>query len=146
MVFWLRGAKLKKSEAKIMTIDEQTASDKRKYPRFSLKGVHANIMISNPANDTSICLEGSMVDMSYSGIRIKLDAAMPELLPACNVKSSKVKIILTLPSSGMCCTIKGAIRHINTESEVGLHYSDYHKENEVDAFMFECIKHVEAPH
>ena len=129
-----------------MTIDEHTAPDKRKYPRFSLKGVHANIMISNPADDSSICLEGSMVDMSYSGIRIKLNAAMPQHLPAGNVKSSNVKIILTLPSSGMCCTIKGAIRHINTESEVGLHYSDYHKENEVDAFMFECIKHVGEPH
>lgn len=129
-----------------MTIDEHTAPDKRKYPRFSLKGVHANIMISNPADDSSICLEGSMVDMSYSGIRIKLNAAMPQHLPAGNVKSSNVKIILTLPNSGMCCTIKGAIRHINTASEVGLHYSDYHKENEVDAFMFECIKHVGEPH
>lgn len=129
-----------------MTIVEHTAPDKRKYPRFSLKGVHANIMISNPVDDSSICLEGSMVDMSYSGIRIKLDAAMPEHLPAGKAKSSNVKIVLTLPSSGMCCTIKGAIRHINTESEVGLHYSDYHKENEVDAFMFECIKHVEVPH
>lgn len=82
-----------------------------------------------------------MVDMSYSGIRIRLLSEMPQNLP-----DSNVKIVLTLPSSGICCTIKGSIRHINADSEVGLHYSDYHKENEVDAFMFECVKHMDTPH
>lgn len=123
-----------------MTIDKMT-TDKRKHPRFNLKGVHADVIISNPVSENSIYLEGNMVDMSYSGIRIRLLSEMPQNLP-----DSNVKIVLTLPSSGICCTIKGSIRHINADSEVGLHYSDYHKENEVDAFMFECVKHMDTPH
>ena len=69
-------------------------TDKRQHPRLSLKGVHANITISNALSEDSIHLEGDMVDMSYSGIRIKLLSEMPQNLPASNVK-----IVLTLPNS-----------------------------------------------
>jgi hypothetical protein len=115
-------------------------TDKRQHPRLSLKGVHANITISNALSEDSIHLEGDMVDMSYSGIRIKLLSEMPQNLPASNVK-----IVLTLPNSDISCTIKGAIRHISNNAEVGMHYRDYHKEDDVDAFMFECVKHIDTP-
>jgi len=115
-------------------------TDKRTHPRLSLKGVHANITISSALSEDNIHLEGNMVDMSYSGIRIKLLSEMPQNLP-----DSNVKIVLTLPNSDVSCTIKGAIRHINNNAEVGLHYREHHKEDDVDAFMFECVKHIDTP-
>lgn len=125
----------RKQEGLIVTVE-----DKRKHPRFYPKDVHAAIVISNPENEDRIYLEGNMLDMSYSGVRIKLSSAMPQNLP-----DSNVKIVLTMPNSGVCCTIKGAIRHINDQSDFGLHYADHHDEQDVDAFMFECIKHIDTP-
>ncbi|GAA0854513.1 PilZ domain-containing protein [Aliiglaciecola litoralis] len=113
-------------------------NDKRVHPRFSPKGVHADIIISNQSNPQGIHLEGNMLDMSYSGIRIKLLSAMPATLP-----DSHVKITLTLPTSGICCTIKGLIRHVNEAAELGLQYSKFHPEHEMDDFIFECVKHVD---
>ena len=78
-----------------------------------------------------------MLDMSYSGIRIKLTSAMPD-----NLTDSDVKISLKLPNSDVSCIIKGHIRHISESTELGLQYASHHKEGDVDQFMFECVRKV----
>ena len=110
-------------------------TDKRKHLRFNPQGLSANITIEPPLPDDEIILQGTVVDMSYSGIKIKLSAAMPE-----NIPESNIRIDMKMPESGIPITIRGSIKHWNEQSECGLHYSVDHPENEVDDLMFECIK------
>ncbi|MCF6252904.1 MAG: PilZ domain-containing protein [Methylococcaceae bacterium] len=110
-------------------------TDKRRHPRFSPKGLTANITIFPPPPDQKIILKGTIVDMSYTGIKIKLNTAIKNKLP-----ESEITITLTMPESGVPITIRGIIKHINTDSECGLQYSEKYSEHEVDDLMFECIK------
>ncbi|WP_026377460.1 PilZ domain-containing protein [Aestuariibacter salexigens] len=113
-------------------------TEQRNHHRFSPKGVHALIDFSHPQQSEHIYLEGYMLDMSYSGIRIKLLDALPNSL-----RDGHVHITLTLPMSKMQCVIKGDIKHINSTTEMGVGYAPFHCESEMDAFIFECVKHVE---
>ncbi len=110
-------------------------AEKRRHPRFNPKGITASICIIPPSPDEEVSLQGTIVDMSYSGVKIKLSSAMPEDLP-----KSKIRIDLTLPESGIPFTINGVIKHISEPSECGFHYSEHHSEDEVDELMFECVK------
>ncbi len=110
-------------------------TDKRRHPRFSPNGLTANITILPPPPDQKIILKGTIVDMSYTGIKIKLNTAIKNKLP-----ESEITITLTMPESGVPITIRGIIKHINTDSECGLQYSEKHSEHEMDDLMFECIK------
>jgi hypothetical protein len=114
------------------------SKDNRRHVRFNPKGLKATITIYQPLVDEDIHLQGSIIDLSYSGIRIKLLSAIPADLP-----ESKIKIAVTMPKSGISITIKGSIRHFNEEAEYGVHYSEDHNEHTVDDFMFECIKTTE---
>lgn len=112
-------------------------AEKRRHPRFCPSGILADIYLTQHDIGEDIHMQGCLIDMSYSGIRIKLPAAMPE-----KVNQSQIKITLTLPNSNLTCCIKGEIRHIGASTEVGLHYAEQHKEQDVDEFMFECIRNI----
>ncbi len=111
--------------------------EKRRHPRFSPIGLTATIDLSPVSSDEEIHLQGTVIDLSYSGIKIKLFSEMPEELP-----KSKIKIYLTIPDTGIQVTINGMVKHVNNKSEYGLKYSEQNAEQEVDALMFECIKSV----
>ena len=115
-------------------------SDNRKHPRFTPRGLIASITIDPPPPDKEITLEGTIIDMSYTGIKIKLTSAMPADVP-----DSEIKINLITPESGIPITIHGMIKHLNDQSECGVHYSKKHPEHEVDDLMFECIKSAHHP-
>ena len=117
------------------------SKNNRRHVRFNPKGLMATITIYQPLIDEDIHLQGNVIDMSYSGIRIKLLSAMPA-----DISQSKIKIAVTMPKSGIAITIKGSIRHFNEEAEYGMHYSEDHNEHAVDDFMFECIKTAEPHH
>ncbi len=112
----------------------------RKHPRFNPHGLTANITIDPPPPDKEIILQGTVIDMSYTGIKIKLSSAMPADIP-----ESEIKINLTMPESGIPITIHGIIKHLNEQAECGLHYSKKHPEHEIDELMFECIKCANHP-
>ncbi len=112
-------------------------TDKRKHLRFNPQGLSAKITIVPLEPADEITLQGTVVDMSYSGIKIKLSAAIPE-----NISQSKIRIDMKMPGSGIPITIRGVIKHWNDDSVFGLHYSHEHPENEVDDLMFECIKYA----
>ncbi len=110
-------------------------SDNRRHQRFRPNGLIANIIIEPPPPADEIILEGAVVDMSYTGIKIKLKTPISDDLPV-----SEILIKLIMPESGVPVSIHGIIKHLNAESECGLQYSENHLEHKVDDLMFECIK------
>ena len=110
-------------------------TESRKHPRFSPNGLVAIITIDPPPPADEIILEGAVVDMSYTGIKIKLDKPISH-----DILESEIRIELTMPESGIPVTIHGIIKHLNAGEEYGLQYSEKHPEHEVDDLMFECIK------
>lgn len=110
-------------------------TENRTHPRFCPKGLTATISLEPPAPAEKIELEGIVVDMSYTGIKIKLSSPLSHDMPL-----SEIQINLTLPESGIPLVIHGVIKHLSESSECGLEYSEKHPEHEVDDLMFECIK------
>jgi len=109
--------------------------DKRKHVRFELKGILANITLYPASSQETILLQGVVVDMSYSGIKIKLFSAIPA-----DIGESKMEIHLTLPNSALPIAIKGVIRHVNAQSEMGFNFAEEHPKQEIDDLLFECVK------
>ena len=110
-------------------------TEKRKHVRFKPKGVLANITISPPSPHKMILLQGVVVDISYSGIKIKLSSAIPV-----NIPPSKMKINLILPKSALPIAIKGLIRYMNPQFEMGFKFTENLVKPEIDDLLFECIK------
>lgn len=109
--------------------------DLRNHPRFKPEALDADITITPPEPDEIIHLQGNVIDMSYSGIKIKLFSAIPNDIP-----ESQIKIKLMLPELNVPATINGVIKHLNSDAECGIGYDDNLSENEIDDLMFECIK------
>ena len=95
----------------------------------------ADITIAPPPPDEQIALQGKVIDMSYSGIRIKLTEMMPR-----NIPESKIKINMVMPNSGIPFTIQGVIKYLSEDSECGFSFDNNHAETELDDFMFECVR------
>ena len=81
-----------------------------------------------------IHLEGEVLDISYTGIKIKL------YTPAAANLDGKIKIRLFLPESGIPFSISGILKHQVNATELGLHYVESPGIKALDGFMFECIK------
>ncbi|MFT5925212.1 MAG: hypothetical protein ACI9LE_002218 [Paraglaciecola sp.] len=113
--------------------------EKREHVRFKPKGVLANIAIYPASPHEKISLQGVVIDMSYSGIKIKLSSAIPA-----NIGESKMEIYLTLPKSAFPIAIKGVIRHVNPQSEIGFKFAENHAKQEIDDLLFECVKMTTA--
>lgn len=114
-------------------------ADKRNHKRFNPEGLAAHIIIDPPPPAEEIIIDGQVVDMSYSGIRIKLKE--PLLL---SIEEAELRITIMLPESGVSVSIHGMIKHVQDQHQCGLQYVETHTEDELDNFMFECIKY--APH
>ncbi|MCD2449267.1 PilZ domain-containing protein [Methylicorpusculum oleiharenae] len=107
-------------------------SERRSHRRIKPKGLSADIILSR-TNDQELPLNGDILDISYSGIRIKLSKPL-----ASNIEG-KVKITMTLPESGAPFIVHGTLKHQFNDDECGLHYTG-HSEESIDDLMFECIK------
>lgn len=113
--------------------------EKRSHKRFKPEGLSAHIVIDPPAPGEEIVIDGEVVDMSYSGIKIKLEHALDA-----SIEEGELRISIRLPESGVPLSIHGMIRHLHDNGECGLKYADQHHEESMDDLMFECVKH--APH
>ena len=109
--------------------------DKRKHARIKPKNLTATITIFTPDPKEEIHLEGDVLDMSASGIKIKLFSPMPDDIP-----ESKISINVKMPKSGLPVVIKGVIKRLDNQSECGIQYFKDHPEEVVDNLLFECIK------
>lgn len=119
---------------------ELTVEDeKRTRKRFSPEGLNAHITIDPPPPEKEIIINGVVVDMSYGGIKIKLDNPL-----AHDVEQAELRITIRLPESGVPLSIHGMIRHISDGEHCGMQYAERHSEEEMDSLMFECVRL--APH
>lgn len=108
-------------------------ADRRQHPRFNPHGLKANIFLNTPSESTN--LEGEVVDISHTGVKIKLKTVMP----VCD--DLKIRIEFLLPDSGIPFSISGILKHYQLDpTELGLHYVDCPVVEALDSFMFECIK------
>jgi len=109
-------------------------TDNRRHPRFNPAGLIADITIEPNSLEKKLTLKGTVIDMSYSGIKIKLNTPISNDIP-----ESEILINITMPESGVPITIHGIIKHYTKHSECGFQYTKS-KEQNVDNLMFECIK------
>lgn len=105
-------------------------SDQRNHLRIKPKGLQADLVF-NAANQ-EIILEADIVDISYSGIRVKLrEPISPDL-------TGNIRINMILPESNAPFSVHGILKH-QSDIEAGLHYFD-HVHGSIDDLMFECIE------
>ena len=113
--------------------------EQRNHKRFKPAGLAAHIIIDPPPPAEEIVIDGLVVDMSYSGIKIKLKRPL-----GYDVEEAELRISIILPESHVPVSIHGMIKHVQDQHECGLQYADKHTEDQLDSLMFECVKY--APH
>ncbi|MDD5579228.1 MAG: PilZ domain-containing protein [Methylobacter sp.] len=112
-------------------------TEKRGYPRFNPQGLKATITLDHLPDD-QLRMKGEVIDISYTGIKIKLDKPISAGL------DGRIKIQLILPDSGIPLTISGIIKHQHLPAEYGLHYINTSPIDVLDDFILECVKTAES--
>jgi hypothetical protein len=110
-----------------------TATERRLHPRINPQGLRAKIFLEPPHDPGN--LEGEVLDISLTGIKIKLDEPSGDL-------GGKIKIALFLPETGIPFSITGVLKHQTTASELGLQYVANANADAMDRLLFECTKLV----
>jgi PilZ domain len=109
-------------------------AERRQSPRINPRGLKAMIYLE-PSHDPAY-MEGEVIDISYTGIKIRLNT------PTANNMDGKIKIQVLLPDSGIPLSITGILKHQSADNEIGMHYVNGPNVYEMDRFMFECTKLV----
>lgn len=107
--------------------------EKRAYPRYSPEGLRAEITVEKSCQDL-ICMAGEIVDISYTGIKIRLDSPITEIL------EGKIKIEFAFPNTSIPVKISGMIKHWESSSVFGLYFAEENSYDFMDSLLFECIK------
>ncbi len=110
------------------------ATEKRKYPRITVKGITANITITEP-NGSIIIAEANILDISRSGIRLGLLKPLPAHL------NELIDLEIILPGSGAPLILSATIAQCKSEGELGAHYIDLKHEDPIDQLLEDC-KHL----
>jgi len=106
-------------------------SEKRTHLRIKPKGLQADLVFNT--DNQEIALEADILDISYSGIRVKLKE------PIANDMVGNIKINMTLPESNTPFCVHGILKHQTSDDECGLHYVN-HIHGSIDDLMFECVE------
>lgn len=105
-------------------------SDQRIHRRIKPKGMQADLVFNS--NSQEVTLEAEIVDISYSGIRVKLkNPISPDF-------TGNIRINMILPESNAPFSVHGVLKH-QSDIECGLHYLD-HVHGSIDDLMFECVE------
>lgn len=107
------------------------ATEKRKYPRITVKGITANITITEP-NGSIIIVEANILDISRSGIRLGLLKPLPSRL------NELIELEIILPGSGAPLIISASIVQRKSEGEFGANYVDLRPEDPIDQLLEDC--------
>jgi hypothetical protein len=110
-------------------------TDKRKHVRLCPDNFLATITLIPQPPEKQISFDGTVVDISYDGIKIKLDKPI-----TANIEKAEINIDLKMPGSGVPLTIKGNIKHLCNKSEYGLQYSEENTGSDIEHLMFECTR------
>lgn len=106
-------------------------SEKRVHKRIKPKGLQAGLTFSSEQQE--IALDAEILDISYSGIRVKLKQ------PIATDMSGNIRINMVLPESNTPFCVHGILKHQTVDDECGLHYVD-HIHGSIDDLMFECVE------
>lgn len=109
--------------------------EKRKYPRYTPKGLLANITLYPPGAGDLIELPGEVIDISYTGIKIRLSQPF-----AVDINHGQIRIDIVMPQSGVPIRIQGILRHITDTCDFGLQFANQNRDQDIDDLMLECIK------
>ena len=85
------------------------------------------------ANNQEVSVEADILDISYTGIRVKLKKGFVADI------DGRVKITMTLPESGLPFSVHGILKHQHADTECGVHYIT-HANSSIDDLIFECIE------
>lgn len=107
-------------------------SEQRAHPRVETENLTAHITLVRPP-DKELVMQGKVLDLSYSGIKIKLNSPLQAEV------NDKVSIKLQLPKSGIPINIHGTIKHCQSQSECGLHFIQQLPKQAMDDLIFECV-------
>jgi len=105
--------------------------EKRSQRRVKSRNVKAGVF-STHSSEEELDLDAEIIDISRTGIRIKLCAPLDTNI------HDRLKITMFLPESGATFTVHGVLKNQHSETEYGLHLFD-HVEGSVDDMIFECI-------
>jgi hypothetical protein len=111
--------------------------EKRQEARVLAQDLHADICVMGPDSEILTTMKGEVVDMSYSGIKIKLSAAMPNI-----PSQSKITILLSNPNLTTPVTIKGMVRYLSKENDCGIAFANEQGKSELGKFLFECVRKI----
>ncbi len=106
--------------------------ERRRHHRVKPKNVQADVLSAVPS-EVEISLTGEILDISRTGIRIKLRKPLGKKV------NDNLKITMTLPESGVPFTVHGTLKHLHSDTEYGVHYT-HHIDGSVDDMLFECVK------
>ena len=106
-------------------------NEKRNHLRVKPQGLQADVVFNTYTQE--ITLDADILDISYSGIRVKLKNPIADKI------CGPIKINLLLPESKTPFSVHGILKHQQSELECGVHYVD-HVEGSIDDLMFECIE------
>ena len=104
---------------------------KHTFRRLKPNGLQTKVTFDSA--DQEIALDADILDISYTGIRVKLKQ------PIASDLAGYIKITMILPESGTSFSVHGILTHQHIDSECGAHYVD-HSEGSIDDVMFECIE------
>ena len=91
--------------------------EKRSQRRVKPNNVKADVF-STHSSEEEIDLDAEILDISRTGIRIKLSGPLDTSL------HDRLKITMILPESGTPFTVHGILKHQHSESEYGLQCND----------------------
>lgn len=106
--------------------------ERRNHHRVKAQNIKADVLSIHPS-EPELSLSGEIIDISRTGIRIKLNEPIDK-----NV-NDKLKITMTLPESGAPVVVHGTLKHLHSDKEYGVHYT-HHIDGSVDDMLFECVK------
>ncbi len=109
--------------------------EKRIYTRVNPDNLQADITVFKPHDNEPLHISGKVLDISYRGVRIRLNRPA-----ALNLDDCRIKISFVLPESGLEVNISGKLRHSRQSVDLGLQFSGPLPEQQLDAFLFECVK------
>ncbi len=105
--------------------------EKRNHQRIKPRGLQAGLIVNTHSRE--ITLDAEILDISYSGIRVKLKQ------PIATDMKGNIRINMLLPESNAPFSVHGILKHQSSDAECGLHYID-HVEGSIDDLMFECVE------
>jgi hypothetical protein len=109
--------------------------ERRSQQRVTPKDLQANLQ-SSESSAQKISLNAEIMDISRTGIRIKLNE------PLDKNTESKVIISMHLPDSGTPFSVNCILKNQHSQMEYGLRYADEsHKtKRSIDDMLFECVE------